>query len=210
MYTLYYAPGAASFAVHWLLLELDVPHKLEKLDLEGGQQDSAAYLKLNPNGMVPTLVVDGRPVYECAALLLLLADRHREAALAPDVEAPEREPYCQWILHFANTLQPAFRRWFYPDEVAGPEHVEAVQARAREAIEAVFGRLDRHLGEGGPYITGKDCSAADVYAGMLMRWSRNMPRPATEWPHLAALAKRMKSRYTFKTLYQREGLTDWT
>jgi glutathione S-transferase len=31
--------------VHWLLLELDVPHKLEKLDLDGGQQRSEEYLR---------------------------------------------------------------------------------------------------------------------------------------------------------------------
>src|SRR5213075_446285 len=116
MYTLYYSPGAASFAVHWLLLELDVSHRLEKVDLDGGEQRSEAYLKLNPNGRVPTLVVDGRPMYECAALMLLLADRHREAALAPNDEAPERESYCQWMVHLANTLQPAFRAWFYAYE----------------------------------------------------------------------------------------------
>ena len=44
---------------------------------------------------------------------------------------------------------------------------------------------------------------------MLMRWSRNMPRPATAWPHLAAFAARMKARPSFATLYAREGLTEW-
>ena len=210
MYTLYYSPGAASFAVHWLLLELDVPHRLEKVDLDGGQQRSEEYLKLNPNGRVPTLVVDGRPMYECGALLLLLADRHPDAALAPNVESPERESYYQWMVHLANTLQPAFRAWFYADEPAGRGHEDAVQARARETIERSFDHLDSHLGAHGPYVTGTQISAADIYAGMLMRWSRNMPKPATQWPHLAALAQRLKARVTFKTLYQREGLTDWT
>ena len=44
---------------------------------------------------------------------------------------------------------------------------------------------------------------------MLMRWSRNMPKQAIEWPHLAALAARLKTRPSFATLYQREGLTEW-
>jgi glutathione S-transferase len=44
---------------------------------------------------------------------------------------------------------------------------------------------------------------------MLMRWSRNMPKPATDWPHLNALAQRMKARPSFRTLYEREGLTEW-
>jgi glutathione S-transferase len=168
------------------------------------------YLKLNPNGKIPTLIVDGRPMYECGALLLLLADRHPDSALAPNGEAPARETYLQWVLHLANTLQPAFRRWFYADEAAGPEHEDAVKERARADIEQAFARLDAHLGQTGPYVLGAQISAADIYAGMLMRWSRNMPKPATEWPNLAALAKRLKARYTFKTLYQREGLTDWT
>ena len=209
MYTLYYAPGAASFAVHWLLLELDVPHRLERVDTDAGQQRSPEYLKLNPNGKVPTLVVDGRPMYECAALMLLLADRHPEAALAPNHESPAREPYYQWMLHLANTLQPAFRNWFYPHEPAGPGNEEAVKAQAQAAIEGAFERLDAHLGAHGPYVSGAQFTAADIYAGMLMRWSRNMPKAATEWPHLAALAKRLKARYTFKTLCEREGLTEW-
>ena len=52
-------------------------------------------------------------------------------------------------------------------------------------------------------------SAADFYLVMLMRWSRNMPKPATDWPHLAALAQRLKSRPSFKLLYEREGLSEW-
>jgi len=52
-------------------------------------------------------------------------------------------------------------------------------------------------------------STADFYLTMLMRWSRNMPSPATQWPHLAALAGAMRSRPSFRTLYEREGLTEW-
>ena len=45
---------------------------------------------------------------------------------------------------------------------------------------------------------------------MLMRWSRNMPKPAHTWPALAEHAKRMKARPSFREVYAREGLTDWT
>jgi glutathione S-transferase len=44
---------------------------------------------------------------------------------------------------------------------------------------------------------------------MLMRWSRNMPKPATAWPRLAALAQRMAARPSFAELYAREGLSEW-
>ena len=209
MYTLYYAPGAASLAVHWLLIELGVEHRLEKVDLAAGQQRQADYLKLNPSGVVPTLIVDGAPMYECAALLLMLAERHPEAGFAPPPGSRERQIYLQWMLHLANTLQPAFRLWFYPAEAAGTEHAEAAQTKARERIEAAFDRLSAELQATGPYVCGDAISAVDFLATMLMRWSRNMPKPATEWPVLAAYAARMKARPSFRTLYESEGLSEW-
>ncbi|MGH6951361.1 MAG: glutathione S-transferase family protein, partial [Vitreimonas sp.] len=57
MYTLYYSPGAASLAVHWMLIEIGEPHELKRLDLDAGDHRKPEYLKLNPNGLVPTLVV---------------------------------------------------------------------------------------------------------------------------------------------------------
>jgi glutathione S-transferase len=44
---------------------------------------------------------------------------------------------------------------------------------------------------------------------MLMRWSRNMPRPATEWPALERLADRIRARPSWQRLYEVEGLREW-
>ena len=60
MYTLYYSPGTASLVVHWLLIELELPHELRLVDFDSKQQKSPEYLKLNPSGVVPTLVVEGQ------------------------------------------------------------------------------------------------------------------------------------------------------
>ena len=76
-------------------------------------------------------------------------------------------------------------------------------------IEAHWQRIDAHLAAHGPHLLGEEPSVADFYLTMLMRWSRNMPRPATDWPRLAALAARMKARPSFAVLYAREGLTEW-
>ena len=209
-YMLFAAPGAASLAVHWLLLELDQPYDLQMLDLTQGEQKQPGYLALNPSGVVPTLLIDGEPMLEAAAILMHLADTHAEAGLAPAPGTPGRREYQQWMLHLANAVQPLFRLWWYPHEVAGAEHVDAVRAHVAPRIEAAWQRLDDHLAAGEGYLLGEDLTAADFYLTMLMRWSRNMPRPAHEWPHLAALARRMKDRPTFRELYEREGLTDWT
>jgi glutathione S-transferase len=209
MYVLYYSPGTASMAVHQTLIELGVPHELRMVDLDSQEQRSPDYLRLNPNGTVPTLIVDGLAVYECAALLLLLAERHPGAALAPDPGAPARATWLQWMVHLANTLHPAFRQWFYPQDFARPEHEAESKEFARRRIEAAWGRLDAHLAAHGPHVAGESFSVADIYATMLMRWSRNMPKTATAWPALADLAQRVKARPSWRRLYEIEGLTDW-
>lgn len=207
--TLYYAPGAASLLVHWLLIELGVPHALQLVDTAARAQKSPEYLALNPNGVVPTLVIDGKPQYEAAALAMLLAERYPDARLAPAFDDPRRPDYLQWMFNLANMVQPLFRQWWYPAEPAGEAQRDAVLAACAPRIEAQWQRIDDHLATQGPWLLGPDPSVADFYLTMLIRWSRHMPKPATEWPRLAALAQRMKARPSFKALYQREGLTEW-
>jgi glutathione S-transferase len=210
MYILYYSPGAASLCVHLALLEIGAPHELRKLDLAAGEQRSAAYLKLNPNGLVPTLLIQNRPYFEAGACLMTLAERHPAAGLAPAPESLERAAWNQWILHLANTLQPAFRLWFYPSDLSADEATQTtIKAGTRARIETIWQRLDAQLAAHGPYLLGENMSAADLLLIMLMRWSRNMPRPATDWPALAAFARRMKARASWQALYAAEGLTEW-
>ncbi len=209
MYTLYYSPGAASLVVHWLLIETGVRHELRRVDIEAGDHRRPEYLALNPAGRVPTLLVHGEPLVESAALVMHLADMHPNFNLAPAVGSIERGRYYQWVHTLASSLQPSFRLWFYPQEAAGEAHADAARALARERIEATWDRIDAHLQKRGPYLLGAGVSAVDFLLAMLMRWSRNMPRPATDWPQLDALAKRMKARPSFRLLYEREGLTEW-
>ena len=206
---LYYSPGAASLVVHWMLLELDLPHELRLIDTATGAQRSPEYLALNPNGVVPTLVMDGVPRFEAAALLMTLADNDSQRRFAPAHDDALRADYTQWMFHLANAVQPLFRQWWYPHEPAGEAQVETVRANIAPRIAAAWDRLDARLAQHGPYLLGERLTAADFYLAMLMRWSRNMPRPATEWPHLAAFAQRMRARPAFATLYAREGLTEW-
>ena len=210
MYTLYYSPGAASLVAHLALLECGAHYRLELVDLDAGAQRDPEYLKLNPNGVVPTLLVDGAPLYEAAALLMILADRHPQAGLAPATGTHERALWYQWIVHLANTVQPAFRMWFYPHEIDSAAGIQDIaRSAARRRIEAAWERIDAHLAAHGPYLLGADVSAADLMLLMLMRWSRNMPRPSTQWPALAAFAARMKTRPSWRELCAREGLTEW-
>ena len=209
MTLLYYSPGAASFLVHWLLIELGLPHELRLVDFASRQQKSADYLALNPSGVVPTLVLDERPMGEAAAIAMHLGDRHPDAGLVPTPDDPRRRDYLQWMFHLANMVQPLFRIWWYPHEVAGEARADTAREHVRPRIEAAWARIDAHLAAQGPFLLGESPCIADFYLTMLMRWSRNMPRPATDWPHLATLASRMKARPSFAALYAAEGLEEW-
>jgi glutathione S-transferase len=207
---LYYKPGSASFVVHWLLLELGAPFELQLVDLSTGEQRSPAYLKLNPNGTVPTLEVDGEVYYETAAILLWLADRDPKQRFAPAInEHAARGHYLKWMLHLANTYMPTMRLWWYPAEGAGEANIDASKEVVAARMAGILDRLDTHLAANGPYLLGDRFTAADLYLCMLMRWTRNMPRPATNWPALARHAGLLRARPSFKLLNEREQLTEW-
>jgi glutathione S-transferase len=72
----YYTPMSSATRVHWALEELGVPYDKVKIDLAKGEQKKPEFLKLNPNGKVPLLVVDGQPVFESLAMLLYLGDTY--------------------------------------------------------------------------------------------------------------------------------------
>jgi glutathione S-transferase len=207
--TLYGSASTASLVVHWLLIELDIEHELVLLDFDTRQQKSADYLALNPAGRVPTLVIDGQVLTEAAAIALHLADLHPQVGLLPAPGTEARAQAYRWMFWCANTLQPAYRAWFYADEVAGASNVDAVRDSARQQLEAGWARFAGHLQQGGPYVLGDRVSVVDFMLVMLMRWSRNMPVPSDTWPELKAYAERLKARPAFAEVYRREGITDW-
>ena len=208
-YRLYYSPGAASMAVHWMLIEMGIPFDVQLVDIDAGNQRNPDYLRLNPSGRVPTLVVDGTPRHESAALLMLLAERHPEAALAPAPGSADRAAWLELMIYLANTLLPAMRDWFYADVDGDPAGAVAVQALAQRRIEEACDRLNADLADGRDYLVGGKLSTADFLAVMLMRWTRNMPRPALGWPHLARYIRGLRALPSFIELNAREGLTEW-
>ncbi|MCC8395210.1 glutathione S-transferase family protein [Paraburkholderia sp. MMS20-SJTR3] len=209
-YVLYYSPGAASMPVHWMLIELGVPFEARLTDIDAGRQRDPEYLRLNPSGRVPTLVVDGMPRHESAALLMLLAERHPDGALAPAPGTPERGAWFEWMVFLANTMLPAMRDWFYAASDGDPAGAAGVRALAVRRIEAACARLDAHFAAGHDYLVGGRLSTADLLALVLLRWTRNMPRPATSgWPHLTAYIRRLRALPSFIEVNEREGLTEW-
>src|SRR3954451_14812318 len=129
MLTLYFAPGSSSMAVHIALCELGVSFERKPMSFRNNDLRSPEYLALNPEGKVPTLVIDGRPLTEVGAILYFLAKRFPKAELLPrdDIEADARA--LSWMSFAASTLHPARRK--------GLEHANEV-----------WGVADRRLGNG--------------------------------------------------------------
>lgn len=209
MYTLHYSPGTASMVIHQALLETGADYKLELVDFDKDAQHNAEYLKLNPHGHVPVLVIDGRPVFESVALLIILGERHPDSKLMPAAGTPAHDTWLQWAIYLSNALMSTYRFWFYPYELGADEHDPAIRAALQRKIETIWDRLDAHLSANGPYMLGADFSGVDLLLTMLMRWSRKMPRPATEWLALKELADLVRARPSWKRLYELEGLTEW-
>ena len=208
-YTLYYSPGAASMAVHWMLIELGIAFEAKLVSIDAGEQRAPEYLRVNPAGRVPTLMVDGAPRTESACLLMLLAERHPEKGFAPLPGSADRAEWLEMMTYLTNTPLPAMRDWFYADKDGDPAGADAVKALARRRIESVWDRLGAQLADGRIYLLGDRLNTADFLAVMLMRWSRNMPRPATTWNNLSPYIHRMRAMPSFIEVNDREGLTDW-
>jgi glutathione S-transferase len=195
--------------VHLALLEIGCPFRLEKVDFSTDAQHSPDYLRINPRGQVPTLMIDGKAHFESVALLMLLAERHPEAALAPPVGSEARAAWYQWNVFFSNSLAATYRYWFYPPDLGSPEHPPGIRQALQSRIENSWTLVDAHLQAHGPYMLGAQFCGVDLLATMLMRWSRNMPRPATQWPALRTLANLVRARPSWQKLYEVEGLTEW-
>ncbi len=210
-FTLHYYPGNASLIPHLLLEELGAPFELALVDRANQAHKSPAYLKLNPNGLIPVLVEQGPDdelvLYETAAICLHLLDRHPQHGLAPEHGTAARAHFDKWLIWLTNTLQAALLIYFYPDRWADDASAVAqVKAHAEARIGAMIDQLDAELARGGPWLLGDAFSAVDLYALVLCRWTRAMARPARTRPHLGPWLQRLLARPAVQRVFAREGL----
>lgn len=173
MLTLYFAPGSSSMAPHIALHEIGAPFETRPLSFAKKENRAPAYLAINREGKAPTLLIDGRPLTEVAAILFYLARRFPEADLLPRDDAEAEAQAVSWMSFIAATLHPARRH--------GLEHAKAV-----------WGIADRRLGPG--WAIGR-YSIADIHLFRLYWRLANSLKPSPEmFPNLTAHHARMMTR----------------
>jgi glutathione S-transferase len=204
---LYYYPGNASTLPHMMLHEIGVPFELRLVDRATEAQRDPAYLRINPNGLIPALVDGDAVLFETAAIVLHLVERFPQAGLGPLPGDPGRARFLTWMVHLSNTPQAQYMAWFYPQKYAGdPGGMDTVKQGARIRLERMFELIAAQLDEG-PYLLGERFSAADLFLFMLVQWGRNMPRPPRAHPALAAHAARIWARPAVRATFDAEGIT---
>ena len=200
MYTLYWNNGSASITAHMALEESGAPYTLKFVNMDKNEHKSPEYMKLNPNGKVPTLLIDNKRVmFETAAIAMYIADRHPQSGLAPAVDDPARAPYTQWLFHIANSVQPLYFMFYYPErhtaDAGGHEHVKAGATRA---IDEAWGRIDQALAKNGPFLAGDRFSAADLPVVMLTGWTQACPGVLDRHKNVRRLVELVSARPAIK------------
>ncbi|MCB2116508.1 MAG: glutathione S-transferase family protein [Rhodobacteraceae bacterium] len=211
MYILHYAPDNASLIVRLALEELGLAYETRLVDRAVRAQDSAAYRRLNPAGLIPALETPEGPVFETGAILLWLSESHR--ALAPAPGSPDRAAFLKWLFFTSNTLHAEMRMLFYPDRYAGTEEtVPAFSAKTRDRIAGHLAILDA-MATGRPaWCRPETPSILTLYLSALIRWLALYPTDTAGWfdltafPALHALAAGMETRPTALRAASAEGL----
>jgi glutathione S-transferase len=174
MLTLYFAPGASSMAPHIALFETGAPFEDRALSFKKNENRTPEYLAINPLGQVPTLVIDGRPLTEVAAILFYLARTYPDTGLLPTA-AEEQARVVSWMSFIAATLHPARRQ--------GLDHARRIYAQA-----------DQRLGAR-DWAVGEAYSIADIHLFRLFwRFFNSLKPPADEFPNLIAHYERVIQR----------------
>ncbi len=136
MYRLYFCAGTAAFGPQAVLEGAGLPHELVIIDTAAGAQRRPDYLAINPLGNVPALITpEGEVLYETAAVMLYLADRHGLEDLAPPVGHALRGLFYRSLFYLSNTLQTDYKRDYYPERFStDAADAPRIKTKARETL----------------------------------------------------------------------------
>jgi len=200
---LYSAPGTCATAIHIALEWIGQPYEVQHLSLK--EMKTPEYMKLNPSGVVPTLVRNDTPLTEASAILLHLTDNFPEAKLGPLLGEEGRDAFYRWIIYMGGTLHPYFWPHFVPFRfTTDKEGHEGVKAASHILLDKAFTNINNHLADK-PYMMGEQKTVADAYLYPMASWGYGLPKPTSEYPHIHDLIKRMAEDPAVKLVHEAQG-----
>jgi len=145
MHRLYdYAPSLNCWKIRELFRRLKQPLELIPVSIFTGEGQKPEFLKMNPTGAVPVMVMpDGNAIAESNAILLACAEGTQ---LMPS-EMPARGKALQWLFFEQNYLEPslgALQHWVRTGKIARRDPV--LIAFQRDRAMGALSALDRGLG----------------------------------------------------------------
>lgn len=193
---LYAAPMSSATPVVHALDELEVAYELMPVVLSAGDQRRPEFLALNPNGKVPTLVVDGTPMFEALAIMTWLGDRFGVArGLWPAADAPERLEAMSWSTWAYVTFGPAIVRLLFAtgDRVPGELHSTAMAEHTHRELQALLGLVDQRLATRA-WLLGDAFTLADLIVASTITYATFCGVPVADHAHVQDWLRRFQER----------------
>lgn len=202
MLTFYFSPGACSMAPHIVLEESGASFDAKPISLMQGQHKAPAFIKVNPYGQVPTLVVDGKTLTESLAIMSWIADQHPQARLLPS-DPWERIQALSYLARLTSDVHKSFGPLFGPqrfvsDEKNRDDFVNNVRAIVTDRLDSIEQRL-----AGKDYALGA-FSAIDCYLYVFFAWAGYLGFDTSRWPNYSRHFERMNARPAVQRMQARE------
>ena len=153
--------------VMWAVGEIGLPH--ERIDIGGafGKNREAAYLAMNPNGLVPTLEEeDGFLLWESNSIVRYLAAKHKATVLEP-ADLHTRANASKWMDWQLSVAGPAITPVFWGLIRTAPEKRDhaAIEAGKKNTTTAMV-MVDEQLAKTA-YLAGEAFSYGDIPVGIM-------------------------------------------
>jgi glutathione S-transferase len=198
---LYFSPGACSLAPHIALREAGLEFELVKTNTrDRTTSDGSDWLRVNPKGYVPALMLDdGEVLTEVPAVLQYIAAQKPDSGLAPAAGTMDRYRFLEWLNFIGTELHKGFAPMFRPGV---PEEYKTM---SRERLEQRLSyAADQLIGR--DFAVGRQFTVADAYLYVVLGWTRPAGLDRERWPVLQAYHARIGERPAVKAARAAEGL----